>query len=295
MRIPSVGILEFIFGMIVFFTVGSVALTYYAGRALWRGGKRLMNGLTDRNKLPGQSQGATREAQDVVVEPVEDAGGQQWTAGRGPQAPEGARRGKDTPASRAKARATSQRAYVRLDVDDGDDAERIAQVMRGYEDDEVLGERASAVIDTLRRAERRRQIVFAELDGTFQRDSISWQHFAAPAQAALDSLLRNSALLANRIQAFDTEGYLRLRKSMAGYHAQTDDQRNASRERRWLLYKQSLESLDTLQETNEALLLELDKLTSELGVISDPGANDESEVIIQEIRRLVDEAKYYRN
>lgn len=211
------------------------------------------------------------------------------SSGKRPKAPAGATTA--TPDS-----ATAHHEYTRLDVDAGATAETISAVMRGYVNDAVLARRARAVIDTLESAEHRRGSLFAELDGTFQRGTISWDKFAGPAYAALDSVLRNSALLANRIQAFDSAGYLRLREDMAAEAAGGDDERHHSetRQRRWELYREMLESLDTLQDTNEGLLLELDKLAAELSTINGPGQGENSDQIIEEIRRLVDEAKYYR-
>ena len=55
-----------------------------------------------------------------------------------------------------------------------------------------------------------------------------------------------------------------------------------------------LADLDAMQENDEGLLLELDKLAAELSTISASGQSDKGESILDEIRRLVEEAKYYR-
>ena len=72
------------------------------------------------------------------------------------------------------------------------------------------------------------------------------------------------------------------------------DVHNSTRAERLRLYREMLASLDAIQETNDGLLLELDKLAAELGTLSSAGTSDGSDLIIEEIRRLVDEAKYYR-
>lgn len=273
------GFYEFLLAFIVFTTAVSVGITYFTGRAVYRGAKRLAGHVRERLQLPGQVQTASQEAQDVVVEPVDDV----------PPRPAGVKN------SRQQADdAASRGEYVHLNVDAGTTSKDIVKVMQRYVDDPVVGSYARAVIDTLRSRELRRQSITAELEGTFQRNTISWDKFAVPTQAALDAILRNSALQANRIQSFDTASYLRLKNTMGTEWRTSDDLHNKTREERWRLYKEMLASLDTVQETSEELLLELDKLAAELSTLSVPGVNDQSDHIIDEIRRLVNEAKYYR-
>lgn len=263
------GVLDFIFSLIVFMTVGAVGLTVVAGRMAWKGGKRLLSWMSEQRKLPGQTQSASREAQDVVVEAVDDAPAQR------PSAP-------------------PHRAYERLDVDNGSTAADIARVMSAYVGDAVVGTYAQAVIDTLESAELRRQSLFAELDGTFQRGSLSWDKFAGPAQAGLASIQRNSAVLANRIQSFDTSRYLRARREADRVGSHASDGLNAAHAERLRHFEETLASLDAIQETNEGLLVELDKLAGELVSLSAASPTDQSDYILDEIRRLVEEAKYYR-
>jgi hypothetical protein len=281
------GFLGYLLALIVFGNLAVGAGLFVLSRHAVRAGRRLIGDARKRLELDGETQAPSREAEDVTVETVGERSRQ--SSGRRPKAPEGASAA--TPSD-----ARDHHEYTRLDVDAGATNETISAVMRGYVNDPVLGRRARAVIETLGSAEHRRGILFAELDGTFQRGTISWDKFAGPAYAALDSVLRNSALLANRIQAFDSAGYLRLREDMAAEADGVDGEMHHSetRQRRWELYREMLESLDTLQDTNEGLLLELDKLAAELSTINGPGQGENSDQIIDEIRRLVDEAKYYR-
>ncbi|MBP3892475.1 MAG: hypothetical protein J6D34_00360 [Atopobiaceae bacterium] len=265
----TLGFFGFLFSLIVFSTVVSLGLTFFAGRMAWRGGKRLLGWVRDRKLLPGTPQDPSREAQDVVVEPVASVPVDY------------------TPASESF-------EYVHFDADAGVSAKEIIKVLNHYTDDAVLGDRAAAAIQTLRSAERRRKSISAELDDAFQHGSISWQRFASPAQAALDSILRNSALLANRIQAFDTESYVRTFRSVQRDGGMGEHMGSQKRVERLALYQEMLDGLDAIQETNEGLLLELDKLAAELSSISASGQSDKGDSILEEIRRLVEEAKYYR-
>lgn len=281
------GFLWVLLGIIVVGNLGVVGGLFLLSRHAVRAGRRLIGNARRRLELDGESQAPSREAEDVTVETMNEQ--PRTSSGKRPKAPAGA----SAPASGASASA-NHHGYTRLDVDAGATAETISAVMRNYVNDPVLGRRARGVIETLESADHRRESLFAELDGTFQRGTISWDKFAGPAYAALDSVLRNSALLANRIQAFDSAGYLRLREDLAAEAEDGEAHHSETRQRRLQLYREMLESLDTLQDTNEGLLLELDKLVTELSTINGPGQGEKSDQIIDEIRRLVDEAKYYR-
>lgn len=283
------GFLWVLLGIIVVGNLGVVGGLFLLSRHAVRAGRRLIGNARKRLELDGEAQAPSREAENVTVEvAVETTGGESnKSSDKRPKAPEGA-------TVYAPSGSTNHHEYTRLDVDAGATAETISAVMRDYVGDPVLGRRARAVVETLESAEHRRGSLFAELDGTFQRGTISWDKFAGPAYAALDSVLRNSALLANRIQAFDSAGYLRLREDLAAEAEDGEAHHSETRQRRLQLYREMLESLDTLQDTNEGLLLELDKLVTELSTINGPGQGEKSDQIIDEIRRLVDEAKYYR-
>lgn len=289
------GFLWFLLGTILFGNAMAGVAFIFLGRRAVKAGRQLAGEVRKRHALKGTRVSDPQPAQDVVVEPVENAPVQEDARPKGkrPKAPDGA----DQPAgdfASVSRKPAGGHDYVRLDIDSGTTSNDIVAVMRDYASEEVLGERATAVIDTLGSVDHRRRSLFAELDGTFQPNTISWDKFAGPAYAALDAILRNSAQLGNRIQAFDSAGYLRLRKAIAEEESGVESRRSETRARRWQLFCEMLESLDALQETNEGLLLELDKLSAELSTISSSDETDRSDQIIREISRLVDEAKYYR-
>ncbi len=251
---------------------GSFGVAFLAGRAAWRGGKKLLGWARDQKQLPGTPQNPSREAQDVVVETIDDQ-------------------------SAPRPSGVKRKDYVRLDPDNGHTTADVAKVARRYVSDPVVGSYAQGTLDVLDSAEMRRQSLFAELDSTFQRGSISWEKFASPSYAALDAILRNSALLLNRIQSFDTAAYLRLQKTMGTEWRRLDDldsQSSQTREQRWNLFKSTLASFDEILVTNEGLLFELDKLNSELVSLTASSPTEQGDRILEEIRRLVEEAKYYK-
>ena len=302
----TLGLIWFIVGTIVFGNVMAGVVAVLLGKHLVRSGRKLLQRARENRELPGRRVSDPQEAQDVVVETVVNE--QTEAKKRRPQAPEGV--GRPTQQSQGAGQtwhvpqpteprtssSVETRDYIRLDVDKGADEAAICEVMRAYTNDDLLGARARAVIDTLGSAQRRKKILFAELDGTFHEGTLSWDKFAGPAYAAYDAILRNSALLANRIQAFDVAGYRRLEDTMrAGGKNGVNTNVSETRERRWKLYQEMLASLDALQETNESLLLELDALAAEVSSITSTSTGDRGDQIIEEIHRLVEEAKYYRD
>ena len=57
--------------------------------------------------------------------------------------------------------------------------------------------------------------------------------------------------------------------------------------------QQGLDDMDAILASTDQLLTELDKLTFELGKLTDMESNANSEHIVEEIRTLIDETKYY--
>ena len=62
------GFFEFLLDLIIISMLGAAGITFLAGRAAWRGGKRLLGWMNEQKKLPGTPQDPTREAEDVVVD-----------------------------------------------------------------------------------------------------------------------------------------------------------------------------------------------------------------------------------
>ncbi|MDO4538817.1 MAG: hypothetical protein Q4B54_11705 [Coriobacteriales bacterium] len=179
--------------------------------------------------------------------------------------------------------------YEYFNVDAGATPERIARKMHSYENDEVVGTYARAVIQALDTAEFRRQTVLPAIDAEFKEGTISWDRFVSTTTSALSAVLRNCALLANRVQTFDTLDYQRIER-----YYRSGGMQDENRLKRWKLLQETKDEMDRLRSANEGLLLELGKLTSELGKLSSDDTLSDNEEIFDEVSHLVDETKYYR-
>jgi len=182
--------------------------------------------------------------------------------------------------------------YEHQDVDLGSDAASIKKVLNRYTHAIVVGKRAQAGLDALDNCERKVSAFRAVLDKKFQPGSMSWDKFAVAADMTQDAILRNSASLANRMQVFDRSGYQKER----GHRSSTwrrNEVSNPESEEKQRVLQEGLDQMDALIASNDKLLVELDKLTIELGKLTDAESNADGERIVEEIRTLIDETKYY--
>ena len=183
--------------------------------------------------------------------------------------------------------------YEHQDVDAGATADSVKRVLNRYTRAKVVGQRARAGIANLEDEERKSAAFQAVLEKKFQRDSLSWSKFAVAADMTHDAIVRNCASLANRMQVFDRAGY---QKQELGHRSSTWRESQApsqvSTEKQRVL-QEGLDQMDALLASNDRLLTELDKLTMELGKLTDADSNADGERIVEEIRTLIDDTKYY--
>lgn len=188
----------------------------------------------------------------------------------------------------------TQHDYEHQDVDAGATAESISNMLKRYTHAAVVGERAKEGLAALENDKRKRAAFHAVLEKKFQPNSLSWDKFAVAADMTHDAILRNCAALANRIQVFDRAGY---KKDELGHRSstwrkeQTLDPVEAEKQR---VLQEGLDEMDAILKSNDKLLTELDKLTLELGKLSDADTSANTEGIVDEIRTLIDETKYYQ-
>ncbi len=187
----------------------------------------------------------------------------------------------------------SPRSYEYFDVDAGATPEDISKTMGSYVGTRVIGYYAREVMETLNMADLRKKAVFSEIDAKFSPKSISWDHFAGTTQEALDAILRNCALLANRVQSFDVSDYERMEMFYRTGGEMRNGAQDPARIKRWELLRSTKDEMDKIISSNEALLLELDKLASALAKISSNESTGESSRIAEEVSRLAEETKYY--
>ena len=184
--------------------------------------------------------------------------------------------------------------YEHQDIHAGSTSKSIRKVLDNYSRLDIVGKYARSGIAALDDDERKRAHFMAVLDKKFQPHSLSWDKFAVAADSTHEAVLENCATLANRIQVFDRNEYRRADRTRRSstYRKKTEmlDPVTADKLR---VMQSSMNDMDGLVTANQQLLVELDKLTLELSKLTDAGANENSERIVEEIRTLIDETKYY--
>lgn len=189
---------------------------------------------------------------------------------------------------------TAGNGYEHQDVDAGADEASVRAVFKRYLQTSGVARFARTGITALDSADRKVANFRAILDSKFQPGSITWDKFSVAASATQEGVLRNCAELANAIQAFDHADYRRLeqmrRRSLFIPGATLD----ATQEEQWRLLQVKLSQMQAIENANERLLLELDKLSAELDKLDDAASNSESERLVEEIRQLTEETKYYK-
>ena len=131
------------------------------------------------------------------------------------------------------------------------------------------------------------------INAKFEVGSLSWNRFMSVVAAVTNTIVRNSAILANRIQAFDNEGYERDSRIIRTKEYLYDNIPDDIQEERYGLYEDTLRAMQDIVNANERLILELDRLSAELVSLESSSLTTESEEMLDEIRRIVDQTKFY--
>ncbi|MBQ9002098.1 MAG: hypothetical protein IJ087_09625 [Eggerthellaceae bacterium] len=186
-----------------------------------------------------------------------------------------------------------ERPYQHQDLDEGATAESIANVLRNYSRVDVVGRYAKAGLGALEDEERKTSSFTAILNSKFSPSSLSWGKFAVAADATHEAILKNCASLANRVQVFDHEEFRRVESTRRSISYRTGEKSDPTLAEKRRLFQTSLSEMDAILLSNDRLLLELDKLTAEIGKINDAETTENSDRIVEEIRKLAEETKYY--
>lgn len=184
--------------------------------------------------------------------------------------------------------------YQHVDTDGVISSEQVVSILKKYTHRYGVGELARAGINELESAERKRDSFYAALDAKFKPETISWDRFAVGADSALTSIERSTAQLCNGIQAFDSDEYRRLEQNFKSESA-TGTPHDPTQEERLGMLIGRLDGMREIVAANERMLLEMDKLEAELVKLESTERTDRGDEILQEIRTLTEEMKYYKS
>jgi len=191
--------------------------------------------------------------------------------------------------TKPKPQLEAPKQYQYLPEDGTAKTEDILRVLNSYLQDEVMGSYAQNAVTAVEKSEVKRRGVFAAIEREFDAGTMTWQKFAVPVDGALDTIMRNCAALANRIQRFETTEYLRLQR----LHDAGGIGEDSSNAQQWQLMREEINDMNGLQDSNERILLELDALSAELIRLAGSDISEANEQILEEIQQLTEDAKLY--
>lgn len=160
--------------------------------------------------------------------------------------------------------------------------EEVEPVLEEYREAPVVGEIATEALEQIHSAARKRARLRKVISIQFSEGSMSWDRFCDLVDTAQRTILRNSALVANNVQSFDRDAYIKAQ------HA------GAKQSEHLALYDQSLAEMQEVLAANERVLLEMAKLEHELSKLEADDTREEAGQTIEELQGLIEETRYYR-
>lgn len=180
--------------------------------------------------------------------------------------------------------------YHLLETSEVNDADDVLPQLRGLSEFPVVGGYASDAVKQIESMEHRRDRLHRVIEDKFGEGSLSRDKFVAVVDAGWRTLLRNCALLTNRAQSFDVDGYRTLQRRLPA-SGQPSDPLEAERMR---VYEGVLDDMREVIEANERLLLEMGKLEMELSDLESDDNREDNTRMLDEVRDLLEQTKYYR-
>ena len=165
------------------------------------------------------------------------------------------------------------------------DDNEVIPVLEEYAETPYVGGIASDALEQVRSAARKKERLYKIIGVQFAEGSLSWDRFTTLVNSADHTVLRNSALVANSVQAFDRETYAKEK----GRRNKTQGQ-----EEQLALYDQSLAHMREIITANDRVLLEMGKLELELSKLEADDTLEDNDQTVEELRTLIEETKYYR-
>lgn len=153
----------------------------------------------------------------------------------------------------------------------------------------LVGHFAQDAVGQVKNMEHRCERLERLLSSKFGPESFTYDKFMGVVKAAHLTLLRNCALLANRVQSFDVDGY---KKTGRRLHAA--GQLDELGTEQLGIYEQALTDMRDIVEANERLLLEMGKLEMEVSDFDGDDTREGNDRTLEEVGQLLEQMKYYR-
>jgi len=173
-------------------------------------------------------------------------------------------------------------ARISYNKENVQDTSQALNVLDGYKNGRYFGSLARTAYDQIKRFERSMERAKTAIKNKFEPGSMSFDKYDSVVSVANDALLSNIITMANRIQFFDETEYAKLQ------NYKNDDIPDDIQEKQIELYRKNMDMVKNAIRANENLILSIDTLSVELAT-----SDREDNSLLEEIRKLTDEVKYY--
>ena len=183
--------------------------------------------------------------------------------------------------------------YRLLETGEVEGPDDVLPLLQGFVELPVVGGYAQEGATQIEQMEYRRERLNRVIEAKFGAESLSHDRFVAVVDSARVTLLRNCALLANRIQSFDVDSYRKPKKLLPGQVGSAEPTDEISREREHI-FEEALADMREVIEANERLLLEMGKLEMEFSDLESDDNREGNTRMLEEVADLLEQTKYYR-
>lgn len=180
--------------------------------------------------------------------------------------------------------------YHLLESGEVTEADDVLPQLRAMAELPTVGGFASEAAGQVESMEHRRERLRRVISEKFGEGSLSEGKFMAVVDAAHRTLLRNCALLSNRVLSFDIDSYRKQRRALPGSKAASDP----LGQERMEVFDGALADMREVIEANERLLLEMGRLEMEISDLESDDNREDNNRMLDEVKDLLEQTKYYR-
>ena len=195
---------------------------------------------------------------------------------------------------RQNVKAFTKVKYAYFDTNGDLAAKDIIKALENYTNKQVIGGHARSGIAQLNKCEHKMKNIEGLLSSKFQEGSITYDKFVGAVDSAEQTILRNTALLANKVQAFDVTEYSDLSRAFRTGSYLTDGIPNEVQVQKMNLAEANLADMQNVVSANERLLVEMEKFAQELSLLENNANAEKNNIMLEEIQTLVAQTKYYQ-
>lgn len=177
---------------------------------------------------------------------------------------------------------------MHIEPDEIYDLEKAKAILKRHTDSKLFGGIAKTASGQLDRILKSQNRIADAIKRKFVEGTMSWEKFYSIVNEAEESTIRNVITMSNRMSIFDEAEYARLQ------NYKEDDIPDDIQEEQLRLYHDNYESVKSILALNEKILLKLDALTIELSSFENNANEEMNSDILDEIEKLMQDAKYYQ-